>query len=441
MCPGRPPPADPAHRRPAGAADPRGRRPRGCGRGRGAGRGRGRPGSGPGPGEIAPERRGRRGRGCPPDHGRRACGPCSTPPVWSCTPTSAGHRCPPAAVEAVVGAAGYVDVEYDVETGARARRGRGTLAALRAAVPGAGRRAGRQQRRGRARARHDGPGRGPRGRRQPRRDGRDRGRLPAARPHRLDRAPGCARSGRPTAPACADYADGGRPRHRLHPQGPPEQLPRRGLHVGGAACPAAGRRWACRWSSTSAAACCAPDPLLPDEPDAATALARRAPQWSRPAATSCSADRRPGLVLGDGGHRRAAAPPPAGPGAARRQADPRRARGDAARAASRRSPAYLHADAVDAAPPHRARWPPAVGWRRRRRRRRGRRRRGARAAASRVGRRAPGGAPSGCGAASPGVVARVERGRCLVDLRCVPVESDADVERAIRAVLRLPGLS
>ena len=43
-----------------------------------------------------------------------------------------------AAVEAVVAAAGYVDVEYDVGTGARARRGRGTLAALREAVPEAG---------------------------------------------------------------------------------------------------------------------------------------------------------------------------------------------------------------------------------------------------------------------------------------------------------------
>jgi L-seryl-tRNA(Ser) seleniumtransferase len=43
-----------------------------------------------------------------------------------------------AAVEAVVAAAGYVDVEFDVVTGARARRGRGTLAALRTAVPGAG---------------------------------------------------------------------------------------------------------------------------------------------------------------------------------------------------------------------------------------------------------------------------------------------------------------
>jgi L-seryl-tRNA(Ser) seleniumtransferase len=41
------------------------------------------------------------------------------------------------AVEAVVAAASYVDVEFDVETGARARRGRGTLSALRAAVPDA----------------------------------------------------------------------------------------------------------------------------------------------------------------------------------------------------------------------------------------------------------------------------------------------------------------
>ena len=43
-----------------------------------------------------------------------------------------------AAVEALAAAAGYVDVEYDVVTGARARRGRGALAALRDAVPDAG---------------------------------------------------------------------------------------------------------------------------------------------------------------------------------------------------------------------------------------------------------------------------------------------------------------
>jgi L-seryl-tRNA(Ser) seleniumtransferase len=40
-----------------------------------------------------------------------------------------------AAIEAIGESAGYVDVEYDPGTGRRAKRGRGTLAALRAAVP------------------------------------------------------------------------------------------------------------------------------------------------------------------------------------------------------------------------------------------------------------------------------------------------------------------
>jgi len=43
----------------------------------------------------------------------------------------------PAAVHAVALAAGYVDVEYDVESGHRARRGRGALDALAAALPDA----------------------------------------------------------------------------------------------------------------------------------------------------------------------------------------------------------------------------------------------------------------------------------------------------------------
>jgi len=43
-----------------------------------------------------------------------------------------------AAVEAMVTAAAYVDVELDLGTGARARRGRGTVAALREVVPAAG---------------------------------------------------------------------------------------------------------------------------------------------------------------------------------------------------------------------------------------------------------------------------------------------------------------
>lgn len=43
-----------------------------------------------------------------------------------------------AAIDAVVAAAGYVDVEYDLRDGRRARRGRGVLTALAAAVPGSG---------------------------------------------------------------------------------------------------------------------------------------------------------------------------------------------------------------------------------------------------------------------------------------------------------------
>ena len=43
-----------------------------------------------------------------------------------------------AAVQAVVAAAGATDVEMDLATGRRARRGRGTMAALQAAVPAAG---------------------------------------------------------------------------------------------------------------------------------------------------------------------------------------------------------------------------------------------------------------------------------------------------------------
>jgi L-seryl-tRNA(Ser) seleniumtransferase len=43
-----------------------------------------------------------------------------------------------AARDALLAAAGYVDVEYDLDGGRRAPRGRGTLAALRAALPDAG---------------------------------------------------------------------------------------------------------------------------------------------------------------------------------------------------------------------------------------------------------------------------------------------------------------
>lgn len=47
--------------------------------------------------------------------------------------------------------------------------------------------------------------------------------------------------------------------------------------------------------------------------------------------------------------------------------------------------------------------------------------------------------PARCAAAlrtgDPAVVARVERGRCLVDLRCVPEDADEDVARAVTAAL------
>jgi L-seryl-tRNA(Ser) seleniumtransferase len=43
----------------------------------------------------------------------------------------------PAALDAVAAAAGYTDVEFDLASGQRASRGRGTLGALRAAVPAA----------------------------------------------------------------------------------------------------------------------------------------------------------------------------------------------------------------------------------------------------------------------------------------------------------------
>jgi L-seryl-tRNA(Ser) seleniumtransferase len=43
-----------------------------------------------------------------------------------------------AAIAAMIGAAGYTDVEFDLVTGERARRGRGMLEALRAAVPDVG---------------------------------------------------------------------------------------------------------------------------------------------------------------------------------------------------------------------------------------------------------------------------------------------------------------
>ena len=68
---------------------------------------------------------------------------CSLRPVINATGvvvhTNLGRAALSAAArDAVLAAAGSTDVEFDLETGARARRGRGALAALAEAVPGAG---------------------------------------------------------------------------------------------------------------------------------------------------------------------------------------------------------------------------------------------------------------------------------------------------------------
>jgi L-seryl-tRNA(Ser) seleniumtransferase len=89
----------------------------------------------------------RAGRLPPEETAAEACrrlpdGPASLRPVLNATGvvlhTNLG-RAPlaPGAVRAMADAAGYTDVEYDLVTGVRARRGRQALATLRAAVPAA----------------------------------------------------------------------------------------------------------------------------------------------------------------------------------------------------------------------------------------------------------------------------------------------------------------
>jgi len=335
----------------------------------------------------------------------------------------------PAAVEALTVAAGYVDVEYDVESGARAKRGRGTLAALREAVPGAGGAlvvnngaaalvlattalaAGREVVVSRGEMVEIGDG----------------FRLPdliASTGARLREV------GTTNRTSLRDYADAVGPDTgcilKVHPSNfrvegftsavGLQELATLGVPV----------------VMDIGSGLLAPDPMLPDEPDAATCLAQGA------TVVTASGDKllggpQAGIVLGDAETVERL----------RRHPLARALRVDkltlAALEATVRGPrppviAYLHADAEDV------------------------RRRTEELAASLgfevvdvEGAVGGGGAPGlplpGCAVSlpdwcaeglrrgEPGVVARVERGRCLVDLRCVPVESDADVERAIRAVL------
>ena len=334
-----------------------------------------------------------------------------------------------AAIEALTTAAGYVDVEYDVDTGARAGRGRGTLSALREAVPGAGGAlvvnngaaalvlattalaAGREVVVSRGEMVEIGDG----------------FRLPdliASTGARLREV------GTTNRTSLRDYADAVGPETgcilKVHPSNfrvegftsavGLEELATLGVPV----------------VMDIGSGLLAPDPMLPGEPDASTSLRQGA------AIVTASGDKllggpQAGLVLGDA----------EAVERLRRHPLARALRVDkltlAALEATLRGPippvtAYLHVDAREV-----------------------RGRTEALAAslgldvAEAVGAVGGGGAPGlglpGCALmlpdwcaevlrrGEPGVVARVERGRCLVDLRCVPRESDAQVEAAIRAAL------
>jgi L-seryl-tRNA(Ser) seleniumtransferase len=94
---------------------------------------------------VAAQDRARRGEIAPEDVARTAAEELATPgtrPVLNATGvvlhTNLGRAAlSAAAVQSLVAAAGHTDVELDLETGRRARRGRGTLAALAAAAPDA----------------------------------------------------------------------------------------------------------------------------------------------------------------------------------------------------------------------------------------------------------------------------------------------------------------
>ena len=183
----------------------------------------------------------------------------------------------------------------------------------------------------------------------------------------------------------------------------------------------AGRARACRSSPTSAAGCSPRTRCCPTSPMPPARAARAGPRWSpqrrqaprRPAGRAAA---RPGRAG------RAAAPAPAGPGAAGRQADARRAGGDPARAGHPVRHA-LHADPRAAAAggaarearrrrPHGRRRSPSAGAVGRRRRRPG-------VDAARCAVALPESFASALRAGEPAVLGRVERGRCLLDLRCV----------------------
>jgi L-seryl-tRNA(Ser) seleniumtransferase len=334
-----------------------------------------------------------------------------------------------AAVDAVVAAAGYVDVEYDPGTGARARRGRGTLEALGAAVPTAGGAlvvnngaaalvlattalaAGREVVVSRGEMVEIGDG----------------FRLPDLIASTGARLREVGTTNRTTV---ADYAAALGPETgcvlKVHPSN---------FRVEGFTSAATVQELASLGPPVVhdiGSGLLRPDPLLPDEPDATTALADGA------SLVTASGDKllggpQAGIVLGEADVVERL----------RRHPLARALRVDkltlAALEATLRGPvppvtAYLHADAGELLS-RTERLAAAVGGE----------------VVEVVGRVGGGGAPGiglrGYAVAlpeayalplrlgEPVVVARVERGRCLVDLRCVPATRDVELATAVRAAL------
>ena len=339
-----------------------------------------------------------------------------------------------AAIEAIKAAAGYVDVEFDIETGARAKRGRATLRALLDAVPDAGGAlvvnngaaalvlattalaAGREVVVSRGEMVEIGDG----------------FRLPDLIASTGARLREVGTTNRTTV---RDYADAIGPETgcilKVHPSNfrvegftsevGVDELASLGVPV----------------VMDIGSGLLRPDPMLPEEPDATTSLRRGA------TVVTASGDKllggpQAGLLLGDAEVVERL----------RRHPLARALRVDkltlAALEATLRGPrppvtAYLHAD------------PRAL---------RQRTETLARALGREVvdvaGAVGGGGAPGlelpGCAVelpdwcavalrhCEPGVIARVERGRCLVDLRCVPTEFDGDLLAAIRAALATGGV-
>ena len=379
-------------------------------------------------GRIAPEQVGDTARAALPTR------PTSLRPVLNATGvvvhTNIG-RAPlsAAAIEAIGAAAAYVDVEYDTSTGARARRGRGALAALREAVPAAGGAlvvnngaaalvlattalaGGREVIVSRGEMVEIGDG----------------FRLPDL----IESAGARLREvGTTNRTSLRDYTDAVGPETgcilKVHPSN---------FRVEGftSAVPVSALSGRCvPVVMDIGSGLLHPDPLLPEEPDASTMLELGA------TIVTASGDKllggpQAGIVLGEA----------ATVERLRRHPLARALRVDkltlAALEATVRDPrtpvsSYLHADAV-VTRGRTERLAAAVG----------------REVVDVVGRVGGGGAPGfelpGCAVelpetcaealrrGEPAVVARVERGRCLVDLRCVPVEEDGRVEAAVHAAL------